>query len=167
MKDEQDLRKTMLVVVMNKFVILFCSIVFGMSASLTFVSASCAQNTDWLEAPCFDVLPVNREEYRTAWEPYYDHKGSDWMEQKKLEMFDAKNNGTLADWMNSDIANHNVFSYYQSRGEISFPPEYDRPFFEDDFRYYLQFQQIWLIIIIIVIILASIMVGVFIIKKRK
>ncbi|CDI06253.1 exported hypothetical protein [Candidatus Nitrosotenuis uzonensis] len=152
---------------MNKFVILFCSIIFGMSASLTYVSASCAQNTDWQEAPCFDVLPVNREEYRTAWESYYDHKGSEWMEQKKLEMFDAKNNGTLADWMNDNIANHNVFSYYHSIGEISFPSEYDRPFFEDDFRYYAQFQQVLLFIIIIGIILASIIVGVFIIKKRK
>lgn len=157
----------MLILNMNKFVILFCSIVFGISASFTYVSASCAQNTDWQEAPCFDVLPVNREEYRIAWEPYYEYKGSEWMEQKKLELFDAKNDGKLAEWMDSGIANHNVFSYYQSRGEISFPPEYDRPFFEDDLRYYMQFQQVWVIIIIIGIISASIIIGVLIIKKRK
>ncbi len=157
----------MLIIIMTKFVILFCSILFGMSVSLTYVSASCAQNTDWQEAPCFDVLPVNREEYRIAWEPYYDYKGSEWMEQKKLEMFDAKDNGTLSEWMNNGISNHNVFSYYHSIRDISFPPEYDRPFFEDDFRYYTQFQQVWLIIIIIGIILTSIIVGVFIIKKRK
>lgn len=152
---------------MNKFAILFCSTVFGMFAFSTNAFASCAVNTDWPDAPCFDVLPVNREEYRNAWEPYHDYKGSEWMEQKKLEMFDAKNNGKLAEWMDRGISNHNVFSYYHSVGQISFPPEYDRPFFEDDFRYYTQFQQVWLIIIIIGIILVSIIVGVLIIKKRK
>ena len=157
----------MLILIVNKFVIFFCSILFGMSASLTYVSASCAVNTDWPDAPCFDVLPVNREEYRNAWKPYYDYKGSEWMEQKKMEMFDAKNNGKLAEWMDRGISNHNAFSYYHSMGAISFPSEYDRPFFEDDFRYYVQFQQVWMIIIIIGIILASIIIGIFVIKKRK
>lgn len=130
------------------------------------VFASCAVNEDWPDAPCFDVLPVNREEYRVAWAPYYDYKGSEWMEQKKIEMFDAKNSGKLAEWMDYGIQNHNVFSYYQSKGEISFPPEYDRPFFEDDFRYYLQFTQAWLFVIIgIVSGLAAI--GVFVVIKKK
>lgn len=156
----------MLILIVNKFVILLCSIVFGMSASLTSVSASCAQNTDWQEAPCFDVLPVNREEYRIAWESYYDYKGSEWMEQKKMEMIDAKNDGRLADWIDDNSQNRNVFSYYHSRGDLSFPLEYDRPFFEDDFRYYAQFTQVWLFVII-GIVSAFAITGVLIIKKRK
>lgn len=135
--------------------------------SNSFASAFCVVNEDWPDAPCFDVFPINRYDYRKAWMPYYDYKGSEWMESKKTEMVDAKNNDKLAEWMNSDISNHNVFSYYLSVGEISFPPEYDGPFFEDDFRYYLQFNQVWLIIIIIGIILTSIIVVIFVIKKRK
>lgn len=129
--------------------------------------ASCAVNEDWHDAPCFDVLPVNREEYRAAWAPYYDYKGSEWMELKKIEMFDAKDNERLAEWMDRNIANHNVFSYYLSRGEISFPPEYDRPFFEDDFRYYLQFTQVWLFFVVVAIVLGLTASAVFIIKKKK
>jgi hypothetical protein len=121
-------------VLLGVFALFGTSVVFS-----NFALASCAINDDWPDAPCFDVMPVNREEYREAWALYYDYKGSDWMEQKKAEMLDAKDDGMLAEWMNGGSQNHNVFSYYQSRGEISFPPEYDRPFFEDDFRYHLQF----------------------------
>lgn len=98
----------------------------------------CAENKDWPEAPCFDVLPVNREEFRQAWAPYYSYKGSEWMEQKREEMLAARDDGRLSEWIGMQ-SHHNVYSYYLSRGEISPVPPYDYPFFEDDFRYYLQF----------------------------
>jgi len=156
---------------MSKIVVLLeIFALFGMFAIFSnFAFASCAVNEDWSDAPCFDVLPVNREEYRAAWAPYYDYKGSDWMEQKKAEMFDAKDEGMLAEWMDGSSQNHNVFSYYQSRGEISFPLEYDRPFFEDDPRYYLQFfTQGWLFFVLIGVS-AGLIAGaaVFIIRRRK
>jgi LPXTG-motif cell wall-anchored protein len=91
------------------------------------------------------------------------------MEQKKAEMFDAKDDGKLAEWMDGSSKNHNVFYYYQSLGEISFPPEYDRPFFEDDFRYHLQsFTQGWLLFVWIGVS-AGLMAGtaVFMVRKRK
>jgi hypothetical protein len=133
--------------------------------------SSCAVNEDWSDAPCFDVLPVNRQEYRNAWEPYYDYKGSEWMEQKRTEMLDARDQQRLAEWMNSGSQNHNVFSYYHSRGEISYPPEYDRPFFEDDFRYYLQFfapGHGWLFFVAVGVPAGLLAVAaVFILRRRK
>lgn len=165
MKDEQDLRKIILIIIMNKFVILFCSIIFGMSASLTYVSASCAQNTDWQEAPCFDVLPVNREEYRTAWEPYHEYKGSEWMEQKKADLLLAIEDGTFMEW-EGNAENSNVYQYYHSIGLV--PNQYEYFFFEDDFRYYLQFSQAWVIIIIVFVVsLSAICVLMTIRKKMK
>lgn len=133
------------------------------------VFAACLMNEDWPDAPCFDTLPVNREEYRMAWAPYYDFKGSDWMEQKRVEMFDAKDDGKLAEWMDKSRQNYNVFYYYHSRGETSFPSEYDRPFFEDDFRYQLHFfTQGWMFLISIgVSACLAAGVAVFIIRRRK
>ena len=152
-------------------VLLGVFVFLGASAFSNPVFALCAVNDDWPEVPCFDMLPVNRDEYREAWAPYYDYKGSGWMEQKKAEMLDAKDNGTLAEWMDGSSQNHNVFSYYQSRGEISFPPEYDRPYFEDDFRYYSQFfvpGQGWQFFVLIGTS-AGLVAGLaaFLIKRRK
>lgn len=121
---------------MKNVLVLLGILIFSGFSSSSF--AMCAVNDDWPEAPCFDVLPVNRDEYRQAWAPYYDYKGSEWMEQKKAEMLNARDGGTLSEWI-SGSAHHNVFSYYLSRGEIAAPPPYDRPFFEDDFMYHLQF----------------------------
>jgi LPXTG-motif cell wall-anchored protein len=156
---------------MNKIAVLFGIFAFfGMFTIFSnFAFASCAVNEDWSDAPCFDVLPVNREEYRVAWVPYYDYKGPEWMEQKRIEMFDAKEDGKLAEWMDEIRQNHKVFSYYQSLGEISFPPEYDRPFFEDDFRFYLQFfTQGWLFFVWIGVS-AGLIAGAaaFIFRRRK
>jgi len=44
----------------------------------------CMVNDDWSDAPCFDMGPVSKLEYQLGWMPYYDHKGSEWMENKKI-----------------------------------------------------------------------------------
>jgi hypothetical protein len=59
------------------------------------------------------------------WQQYYELKGSRWMEDKKKEMLDAFNNGTLEEWVNtlgplgnrnpdrySNNPNANVWYYY-------------------------------------------------------
>lgn len=157
---------------MNKIAVLLgVFALFGIFAVFSnFAFAMCAVNEDWPAAPCFDVLPVNREEYRQAWAPYYSYKGSEWMEQKKAEMLDARNDGRLSEWINGS-SHHNVYSYYLSRGEIAPAPPYDYPFFEDDFRYYLQFfapGQGWLFFALIGVS-AGLIAGIaaFVVRRRK
>lgn len=129
----------------------------------TNADAMCVQNTDWPEAPCFDVFPVNRDAYRKAWAPYYDYKGQDWMETKKAEMYDASKNGKLANWMDKEMANFNVFSYYHSQGKISFPKEYDYFVFEDE----MYLRQNGFLIIPMIAISGVIATLVYLWKKRK
>jgi hypothetical protein len=116
--------KTLLLVMM----IIGASIMFIVFQN-TPAFASCAVNEDWPDAPCFDVLPVNREEYRMAWAPYYDYKGSEWMEQKKTEILQAIENGTFMEWEGS-VENSNVYNYYHSVGLV--PNQYEYFFFEDE-----------------------------------
>lgn len=97
------------------------------------VFASCAVNADWPAAPCFDTLPVNREEYRMAWAPYYEYKGSEWMETKKAELLQAIEDGTFMEWEGS-AENSNVYQYYHSIGLV--PNQYEYFFFEDDALYH-------------------------------
>jgi len=92
-------------------------------------SALCEPNKDWPDAPCFDTIPVNRMQYKLAWEPYYDYKGADWMESQKAEMLEAIKEGTFHEW-DHDFPNANVYSYYLSIGEVQ--NQYEYFFFEDE-----------------------------------
>lgn len=80
--------------------------------------ASCARNQDWRSAPCFDTGPVSKERYVEAWNPYYEYKGSELMEKKKIEMFEALENKTFDEWRSTPI-HWNVYSYYSSTGEVA------------------------------------------------
>ncbi|MCE2506213.1 MAG: hypothetical protein J4F36_07060 [Nitrosopumilaceae archaeon] len=42
------------------------------------------------------------------WGAYYQMKGSDWMEIKKVEMFDALQNNRLSEWESESEENSNV-----------------------------------------------------------
>lgn len=146
-------------------VLIASSIVFDY---YTEVFAMCAQNQDWPNAPCFDMMPVNREEYRNAWAPYYDYKGQEWMGIKKAEMFEARQDGKLAEWMDENISHSNVFSYYHSRGEISFPAKYDYFFFEDEALWHSYiFPNFSLFILMISIVAGSATLSVVMIKRHK
>jgi hypothetical protein len=139
---------------------------FGMFVFSNFAFASCAVNEDWAKAPCFDVLPVNREEYRAAWAPYHDYKGSEWMEQKKVELLQAIEDGTFMEWENS-AENSNVYQYYHSIGLV--PNQYEYFFFDDDPRHYSQFfTQGWMFLVLIGVS-AGLVAGAaaFIVRKRK
>lgn len=126
--------------------------------------ASCAVNEDWPDAPCFDVLPVNREEYRTAWAPYHDYKGSEWMEEKKVELLLAIENGTFKEWENN-IENYNVYQYYHSIGLV--PNQYEYFFFEDEAPYRQYVEPNLGLIFVVVGIGSGLAASVAFISRRK
>lgn len=76
--------------------------------------AMCAVNEDWPQAPCLDTPPYTIEEKKQAWSPYYNYKGSEWMEEKKLEMITALENGNFPKWVSQpdDYSHWNVYEYY-------------------------------------------------------
>ncbi|MGY5149555.1 MAG: hypothetical protein ACW9W3_05780 [Candidatus Nitrosopumilus sp. bin_68KS] len=79
--------------------------------------AMCLVNNDWPDAPCFDQGPASHLEFNKAWAPYYEHKGSAWMETKKIELSQALEQGVTEEWVEK-LENHNVYQYYLSRNEI-------------------------------------------------
>ena len=93
------------------------------------VFALCEPNRDWQDAPCSDWMPVNRQEFKKSWAAFYDYKGADWMESKKIELLDVIANGTFHEWDHSH-ENSNVYMYYLSIGQI--PNQYEYFFFEDE-----------------------------------
>ncbi len=56
--------------------------------------ALCVEDKDWPSAPCIDTNPFSHSEFYNAWYGYYDYKGADWMETKKIEMNQALEKGT-------------------------------------------------------------------------
>ncbi len=80
--------------------------------------ALCMENEDWPHAPCIDTNPLSHSEFYNAWYGYYDYKGVDWMEIKKIEMNQVLEKGTLKEWVTDERENRNVYSYYLSRNEI-------------------------------------------------
>ena len=55
------------------------------------VSADCRKNPDWPDAPCMDQTANGRyvQDDVDRWADYYDWRGSETMEKKRLEMLDA------------------------------------------------------------------------------
>jgi hypothetical protein len=91
----------------------------------------CFYNDDWPDAPCFDQGPASHLEFNKAWAPYYDHKGSEWMETKRVEMNQSIEKGTMEKWVKG-LENHNVYQYYLSRNEIQSSLPYDSFFVKYD-----------------------------------
>lgn len=86
--------------------------------------SQCIYNDDWPDAPCFDMGPVSHLEFNKAWAPYYEHKGAEWMETKKVEMNQSLDNGIIIEWVKK-LENYNVYQYYLSRNEIQSSLPYD------------------------------------------
>ncbi|MCV0409642.1 hypothetical protein [Nitrosopumilus sp.] len=93
--------------------------------------SQCIYNDDWPDAPCFDTGPVSHLEFNKAWAPYYDHKGSEWMENKRIELNQVLEQGTIEEWVEK-LENHNVYQYYLSRNEIQSSLPYDSFFVKYD-----------------------------------
>ena len=148
-----------------KFFILSFLLIGTVSGLFSQSFASCAQNEDWPDAPCFDTLPVNRDEYREQWAPYYDYKGSEFMESKKAELLQAIKDDTFMEWEDS-AENSNVYQYYHSVGLVT--NQYEYFFFEDEalYRQYLA-PQLGLVFVIVGLIAGLAVVSVFMVRRRK
>lgn len=81
--------------------------------------AQCVQNDDWLDRPCLDGGTRGSYFQREVdkWSQYYDYKGSDIMEFKKLEMNKIIQQNNLEKWIRESHENYNVWSYYYFSGE--------------------------------------------------
>jgi len=86
--------------------------------------SQCIYNDDWPDAPCFDLGPVSHMEFNKAWAPYYDHKGAEWMETKRIELNQVLEQKITKEWVKV-LENHNVYQYYLSRNEIQSQLPYD------------------------------------------
>ncbi len=87
----------------------------------------CSRSIDWPEKPCFSVNPPSQTKFIEGWSPYYEYKGSEVMERKKIEMFQSLENKTFDTWVNSlenYRENYNIYSYYVSTGEIAKQSKY-------------------------------------------
>jgi hypothetical protein len=95
--------------------------------------AMCAIDNDWPDKPCYDTsppFPLSKSEWKKVWDPYYDHKGKEWMEQKKSDLDDQIKSGTLQEWIESgyaeqDFANYNVWFYYYVNDLVPAPEGYE------------------------------------------
>ncbi|MCH7560394.1 MAG: hypothetical protein IIC67_03330 [Thaumarchaeota archaeon] len=117
-----------------KYFIIFSLLIFSSLFFLTSNSAFgwCPQNEDWPDRPCYaPYQDFGIEKERSDWEPYYDFKGSEWMESKKQEMIQAIQNDALFDWIESTPetqAHHNVHEYYFIFSEV---PNLDGKFIDE------------------------------------
>ncbi len=99
--------------------VLTISIIFSNSPAL----ASCTVNTDWPDAPCMDLIVGGRypQDQVDKWTEYYDYKGAQFMESKKMELDKAVKEDRLMGWVNESIQNSNVWQYYYFSGQAPSP----------------------------------------------
>lgn len=108
--------------------LLLASIVMGVTiTSIVFLNspafASCIVNTDWPDAPCMDLIVGGRypQDQVDKWAAYYDYKGTQFMEGKKMELDKAVKEDRLMEWIDESIQNSNVWQYYYFSGQAPSP----------------------------------------------
>jgi hypothetical protein len=86
--------------------------------------ALCVYDNDWPTKPCSDLIENETLPYdeKKEWQKYYEMKGKEWMEAKKVEMIEADKLGLLKEWIeygqkSNNFANANVWKYYSLYGE--------------------------------------------------
>lgn len=96
-----------------KYIVIFL-VLIGFVALTQQSFAWCMENEDWKDAPCYGAAYQNfsKEKIQDDWASYYDYKGQDWMEQKKVELMIAIRDRYHEEWHNESDANSNVFQYY-------------------------------------------------------
>ncbi len=155
----------------TKLLIVLFAVITSMGFTLLIpnTDALCMENKDWPEKPCFDEEPVDRSEFKAKWAPYYDFKGADFMESKKIEMFAAIEDGTFYDW-ESNQENSNAYAYYVSTGEVE--KQFSFPIFQDepiDIRHTIDYDSTSIVtqIAIITSIPAAATIIAFVITRKK
>ena len=91
----------------------------GFIVAVPTVHAQCTLNDDWPDRPCLDGSTKGSYSQIQVdkWRQYYDYKGSDIMESKKLEMNNAIQQNYLKEWIGGSDENYNVWTYYYFSGE--------------------------------------------------
>jgi len=96
----------------GRLLIIIGMIIFPVVLSQGF--ADCDINTDWPDAPCMDE-GYQQHQVR-KWAEYFDYKGEQFMDSKRIEMNDAIKDNRLLDWEEQSIQNQNVWQYYYFTG---------------------------------------------------
>lgn len=91
---------------------------------------SCERDNDWPKTPCYDSPPYpDLQKKISDFSGYYEYKGSNWMEMKKIEMNEVIKSGTLKKWIEGGTIenefgpsnpNKNVWHYYYLNGEAPY-----------------------------------------------
>lgn len=78
------------------------------------VKAGCMLNADWPYAPCYAIpgLNVTNEQMKNDWAGYYQYKGAQWMETKRIEMANYTSNNLLKAWTCVNQSNYDIWWYY-------------------------------------------------------
>jgi hypothetical protein len=124
--------KTKLLIILFVFSLLSPTLMFHQ------VFGKCIDNPDWPSAPCYPPTDISIRKLRVDWNGYYDYKGKEWMEMKKIEIQYAIKNGTLENWIKEGppLAHSNVHYYFYINGEI---PDIDGRYIYEKYE-----QQDWL-----------------------
>ena len=78
---------------------------------------------DWPEKPCLDSPPYSKSYLKEVWQKYYDYKGKERMEMKKVAMDRAIKDGKLKEWIEDGDtlnyhANYNTYFYYYISDQV-------------------------------------------------
>lgn len=97
-----------------------------MSGFIPNASASCIVNEDWPDAPCLDTIGNGRynQEEVDMWTGYYSYKGSQFMEEKYIQLNEAIKEDRLEKWAEESTENRNVYEYYFFSGRAPNTGEY-------------------------------------------
>ena len=112
--------------------IIFAIILLVFPVFLSSSFASCVVNEDWYGAPCLDTIANGKYDQKEVnkWRDYYQYKGTQWMEQKRVEMKQAISDDSLKEWISQSTQNRNVYSYYFFSGRAPDIGEYRAGFDE-------------------------------------
>lgn len=106
----------------TRFLIIIATITISLLGYTQYADAICMENQDWPYAPCYGCMGCHPglEQEKLDWAPYYDYKGSTWMESKKHQLETAIQNNALREWFEQDDSNahKNVHQYYFLQGEV-------------------------------------------------
>jgi len=106
---------------MRFFGLIFGLLLLGSVYGIQESDALCVQSKDWSLKPCFDTGSPSKIEFVERWSPYYEYKGSELMERKKIEMFQSLENKTFEKWVKSseNNENFNIYYYYISTEDVA------------------------------------------------
>ena len=140
------------------------------------VLASCAEDKDWPQKPCNDVINTGDPNQKPIlgdkkdWQAFYNMKGKDWMESKKQEMYFADQNKILKEWYeygghSGHFANSDVWYYYSLYGQSPDIVKYYNGIIQKDWLQPIITYYYVSPIVFVIIGIAAIVVGFFISKK--